>query len=288
MYWANYHSHCRYCDGSHSPTAYIAAAIEQNVKAYGFSSHAPLPFASQWAMSFEDVLTYFKEIHLLKAKHATQLQVYTSFELDYISSNFVSPKQWAQAFKVDYLIGSVHFIDTFANGQYWEIDSTTQVFKHGLELIFKGNVREAIQRYYALTRAMVQQQVPDVVGHLDKVKIHNRNEFFFDEGETWYQQEVQKTLETIAKCGQIMEVNTRGLYKKQAKETYPSTWVLERAHELGLPIMLNSDAHHPSDITKEFGSTAKLLQDIGFKQLQVFWDGQWQGRSFDHTGIDIG
>lgn len=288
MYWANYHSHCHYCDGSHAPEEYIKAAIAAGVKAYGFSSHAPLPFASKWAMPFEKMLPYFSEIAALKAKYAGQIQIYTGFELDYIASAFVAPKQWARAFNADYIIGSIHFIDTFANGQHWEIDNTTQVFKQGLAAIFDNNIQAAIQRYYALTREMVQKQMPEVVGHLDKIKIHNRHKPFFDESAPWYQATVQKTLETIATTGQIVEVNTRGIYKKQATETYPGAWVLERMYELNLPIMLNSDTHHPSDITKEFSATAQLLRKIGFKKLQVFWDGKWQSRDFDQTGIDIG
>lgn len=287
MHWANYHSHCRYCDGSHEPEAYIKAAIEQNVKAYGFSSHTPLPFASKWAMPFEKLLSYLAEIAHLKNKYKGQIEVYTGFELDYMATDFVAWQQWAKAFRVDYIIGSIHFIDTFANGQYWEIDNTTKVFKQGLEHIFDNDIEAAIQRYYALTREMVQKQAPDVVGHLDKVKMHNCHALFFEEDAPWYQQEVQKTLETIANTGQIVEVNTRGIYKKQAVETYPSAWVLERMYELKLPIMLNSDAHHPSDITKEFAATAQLLRSIGFKKLQVFWQGKWQSRDFDQTGIDL-
>lgn len=287
MSWANYHSHCNYCDGSHEMERYLLAAIDQNVKAYGFSSHAPLPFPTSWAMSLEQSLQYFKEISSLKEKYADTIQVYTAFEQDYITNTFVSAKHWYKAFQVDYIIGSVHFVDTFANGRYWEIDNTTKAFKEGLKLIFHDDVQKAVKRYYALIREMVQVQQPDVVGHLDKIKIHNRNELFFDEHEKWYQQEVLKTLKAIAATNSIIEVNTRGVYKKKSKETYPGHWVLELIQELKIPIMLNSDAHHPSDITKEFAKTAKTLQQIGFKKLKVFFDDRWQSRSFDETGIDL-
>lgn len=286
MSWTNYHSHCHYCDGTHNLEDYLVEAIKQQVKAYGFSSHAPLPFATSWAMSFEQAFTYFREVQQLKEKYQQSLQVYLGFEQDYIANNRLN-RSWFKTFDIDYTIGSVHFVDAFANGRYWEIDNTTKVFKEGLKTIFDDDIQKALKRYYALIREMIQVQQPQVIGHLDKIKIHNRNEAFFDEREDWYRAEVLKTLKAVAKAGCVIEVNTRGVYKKKAKETYPSHWVLEYIHELGIPIMLNSDTHHPADITKEFANTARILRKTGFKKLTVLFDGQWQQRSFDEDGIDL-
>lgn len=286
MSWTNYHSHCHYCDGTHNLEDYLVEAIKQQVKAYGFSSHAPLPFATSWAMSFEQTFTYFREVQQLKKKYQQSLQVYLGFEQDYIANTRLS-RAWFKTFDIDYTIGSVHFVDAFANGRYWEIDNTTKAFKEGLKTIFDDDIQKALKRYYALIREMIQVQHPQVIGHLDKIKIHNRNEAFFDEREDWYRAEVLKTLKAAAKAGCVIEVNTRGVYKKKAKETYPSHWILEHIHELGIPIMLNSDTHHPADITKEFANTARVLRKIGFKKLTVLFDCQWQQRFFDEDGIDL-
>ena len=42
--YTNYHGHCHYCDGQEPPEAYVRAALEQGMRSYGFSSHAPLPY----------------------------------------------------------------------------------------------------------------------------------------------------------------------------------------------------------------------------------------------------
>ncbi len=69
MYWTNYHSHCHYCDGKYAPEAYIESALQKDVAVYGFSSHAPLPFETTWAMKKEAVTQYVAEIRSLAQKY---------------------------------------------------------------------------------------------------------------------------------------------------------------------------------------------------------------------------
>ncbi|MEO1655593.1 MAG: histidinol phosphatase, partial [Bacteroidota bacterium] len=109
----------------------------------------------------------------------------------------------------------------------------------------------------------------------------------FAEEEKWYQKEVIKTLHRIARAGSILEVNTRGIYKKKSSDPYPSPWILAHAKELNIPVVLNSDAHHPSEITQSFAETADLLKDIGFKELMVLVQGHWESRPFNAQGIDL-
>jgi histidinol-phosphatase (PHP family) len=92
-------------------------------------------------------------------------------------------------------------------------------------------------------------------------------------------------LDTIARRGAILEVNTRGLYQKKSPTPYPSPWVLERALQKNIPITLSSDTHHPDDITNRFEDTAALLAGIGFKTLMVLHDGSWQPFPFNTNGI---
>ncbi|HAS46157.1 MAG TPA: histidinol-phosphatase [Microscillaceae bacterium] len=287
MYWTNYHGHSNYCDGTHLLEEYITAAIDQNVKAYGFSGHAPLPFLTNWAMPYEHLVLYFKEIDDIKQKYAEKIQVYTGLEQDYVADFSLIHKHWKALPQLDYVIGSVHFVDRFSDGRYWEIDNTTKIFKEGLQAIFQGDVPRAIQRYYALIREMIEVQQPTIVGHLDKIKMHNRHELFFDESDSWYQEAVEQTLQTIAQTNTIVEINTRGVYKKKAKETYPSHWIIKRMQELNIPVTINSDAHHPEEVTKEFATTTQVLQDLGYKTLRVLWNGQWQDVGFCEQGLDL-
>ena len=51
MQLSNYHSHCTFCDGRSTPEDFVKFAVSHGFRAYGFSSHSPLPFETFWNMS---------------------------------------------------------------------------------------------------------------------------------------------------------------------------------------------------------------------------------------------
>ncbi len=285
MSWTNYHSHCHFSDGTDEPRVYAETAAALGMPVYGFSCHVPMPFFCAWSMKMEKLAEYTEQVQALKAEFNGRLQIYRSLEIDYIP-NVVGPKsKFIQDVKLDYTIGSVHFVDQFADGKHWEIDGTSMIFDEGLQQIFGGDIRKAVTRYYELTRMMVVQECPDIIGHIDKIKMQNEGNKYFSEEEEWYKTEVLKTLDVIANTAAIIEVNTRGLYKKKTVEPYPGKWMLTEILKRKIPVMINSDCHHPKEITAEFSVAAALLKDIGFKTLRVFYDNQWKDVAFTENGI---
>jgi histidinol-phosphatase (PHP family) len=279
--WSNYHSHSKYCDGKGELSEYLLVARSHKIVSMGFSSHAPLPFPCAWCMKAEDLGAYFEDVEHLRFQNH-DLEIYKSLEIDFVPG-VSSPFMYRDL--LDYTIGSIHFVDQFADGRRWEIDNTLAVFREGLENIFKGSIRDAVVRYLELTREMIFASAPDIVGHLDKIKMHNLEGKFFDETETWYRHEIEKTLKLIRTGNLIVEVNTRGLYKKKADSTYPSPWILEKIKDLGIPITLSSDAHHTSEIMGVFHETAGALFRQGFRTLSVMTEGKWQQLPFNEHGI---
>lgn len=284
MPWTNYHSHSHYCDGKEAPEKHIQAAIAKNFLAFGCSSHATVPFENPWAIKEEDKSAYCADILSLKKKYQDQIQIYLSLEVDYIP-DMVGPTAVGEEMGLEYTVGSVHFVDQHADGSPWGIDGTRMEFARGLEGVFGQDIERAVSRYYALTRQMLEEDCPTILGHMDKIKMHNKEGGFFQESDAWYQKQVLQTLETAKASGVIIEVNTRGLYKKKTPTPYPSPWVLEAIHDMGIPITLNSDSHHPEDIDKYYTEMAKLLLSIGYKELHVLLDNEWQVRSFSENGI---
>jgi histidinol-phosphatase (PHP family) len=132
---------------------------------------------------------------------------------------------------------------------------------------------------------MIVTACPTIIGHLDKMKIQNPDNKFFNERETWYQQQIKKTMQTIKDSGAIVEVNTRGIYQKKTTYTYPSPWILELLAHENIPITISSDAHHADDLVNEFQSTALLLHQVGFKKINILSDGEWKPFTFNQNGI---
>ncbi len=279
--WFNYHTHSNFCDGKSTLDEHIQKAKELNLKSLGFSSHAPIPFDCKWCMKKEDFESYLQSIETIK-QNTKKVELYTGLEVDYIP-NLISPSDFSS--KLDYTIGSIHFVDAFADGAHWEIDGLHTLFLDGLEKIFKNDFKAAFTRYFELTREMVRNSPPTIVGHLDKMKIQNPQNKFFDEKENWYQHEVKETIKEIKDSGAIIEVNTRGIYQKKTIDTYPSPWILELIHEENIPITISSDAHHADDLINQFGSTATMLKKIGFKKIHILYQGEWKPFTFNENGI---
>lgn len=280
----NYHSHTNYCDGTNPLEDYIIKAIELNMPAYGFSSHVPLPFKSKWSMNSNNVNDYLLEIEQLKIKYLGIIEIYKSMEIDFADGIIGSHSPEVLAYKLDYTIGSIHYGNQLQNGNYWEIDGTWLNFQLGLKELFGNDFKNAIKWYLNETKKMIETSTPDIVGHLDKIKIHF-DKMNFSEEEKWYQNEMFEILKLIQKKNIALEINTRGIYKKLSDENYPSNFVIKAAKRLKVPMVLNSDCHHPKEMNSNFENTADYLISCGIKTLRVLFNNQWQDVPFSRSGI---
>lgn len=279
--WSNFHTHSDYCDGKGPLQDYIDKSKELNMMSLGFSSHAPVPFNTKWCMRSERLPEYIDAIARLK-RSKPGVDLYTGLEVDFIPS-VTSPTLFKDS--LDYTIGSVHFVESLPDGTRWEIDGTHAFFLEGLSKIFNDNIKDAVIRYYELTREMISTACPTIIGHLDKIKIQNLMGKFFNEQDPWYQEQVKETIDAIVSAGAIVEVNTRGIYQKKSEDTYPSPWILDLLNQKKIPVTISSDAHHPDDIVNQFPETAILLKTIGFNTITVLSEGTWKQFSYNEHGI---
>lgn len=266
----NYHSHCHFCDGSHPMEDYVLAAIEQKMDGYGFSSHGPVPFHSPWSMKEASVEIYLQTIDRLKEKYEHKIPVFKSMEIDNVDGVMGPKSGFFKALNLDYTIGSVHYLNKEINDTYFCIDGDHERFNEGFKTLYKGDIRRLVKDYFESNRQMVAEQTPDIVGHLDKIKIHNAHFPYFREDELWYREEINRTLQAIKAAGSIVEVNTRGVYKKNDGVLYPSKSILQSIFEMNIPILINSDAHHPSELTKGYDVAKQTIKEIGFTKMKYF------------------
>lgn len=274
MEYLCYHSHNNYCDGSNSLEEYIQSAINQGVIHYGFSSHSPLFFENKWSIKEENLLNYSNEIDLLTQKYSKSIKIFKSLEIDFVPG-FSNPSSYFQdLLKLDYQIGSVHLVVNPNNNLIWFIDGPREPYKKGVDKIFDGCFKAAVQQYYLQVQQMIIQTNPTIVGHLDKVVMNNQEEYFSVE-EQWYQKAVSQTLKTILKNKTIVEVNTRGIYRKKWNETFPSTTILNQCFRENIPIVISSDAHHPSEVINEYENTRELLMKIGYRYQMKKHNNSW-------------
>lgn len=272
----NLHTHSIYSDGKSQPREIVEEAVRQGLTTLGFSEHSPLPFDNDFSVKEADMPCYVAEIAQLKAEFKGKIDIYCGLEADYLTGVSESFAVTKEKYHLDYLIGGVHLVGQSANpDEIWFIDGPKwEVYDEGLQKFFDGDIRRAVHRFYEQSNEMIENEPFDIIAHFDKIKMHNRDRYFHEE-EPWYRKLALETLDLIREKGLVMEINTRGIYKKRYNGFYPSPWLMEEACKMGVPAIISADAHHFSEITLEFAAAEEALKKAGYRSVVNFKDGRW-------------
>ena len=278
---SNFHSHCLFCDGRASMEAFIRFAVAKNLRYYGISCHAPVPFPNKWSMKEEDVEEYRQEFFRLQEKYKFEMELYLGLEVDYIPCIANVKDDVVQNWQWDYLISSIHHLGQFPDGRFWNIDGSITSFKKGLDAIFSGDVFAATKLFYRYTCEMIELGGFDIIGHIDKIAANGRKISGFNISDKWYDNLIQEAFLLLAEKGIIVEINTKSFYEKGI--IFPDIRYFKQLRQLGIPVTVNSDCHYPDKVINGFHEVYKLLQEAGFKTVRILKDGEWQDVPFYHS-----
>ena len=279
----NLHTHTHFSDGSDEPEKYVESAINKGLSSLGFSDHSPLPFENTFALRENQVQNYCDAISSSRVTcHA--LHIFLGMEADFIPGMGHPPAYFRENFPLDYLIGSVHLVRNGYSDELWFIDGPDPAtYDDGLNTLFGGDIRKGVASYYRQINEMLATCKLDIIGHLDKIKMHNRGRFF-SEADPWYTALIDETLDLVRQSGAIVEVNTRGIYKKRSDSLFPGPAILKKLLNLKIPVLISSDAHKPNEIDMLFDETAKFLSEIGFRELMNLSPSGWESVSLKEKG----
>ncbi|RHJ91711.1 histidinol-phosphatase [Parabacteroides bouchesdurhonensis] len=277
MQLSNYHSHCTFCDGRSLPEDFIKFAISNGFRAYGFSSHSPLPFETFWNMPKDDMPEYLQEIERLKQKYSDQLEIYAGLEIDYLDKTYNASIPYFRELPLDYRIGSIHFIpmsEHLIEANMVCIDGSFNNYAYSVKKYFNNDIRLLVKKYFETTIDMVEAGGIDIVGHMDKIYMNGQKYTDFSFSEDWYQTPFRECLHLIAEKGLMVEINTKNFLKKH--ELYPHIEYLSLLQELNIPVMVNSDCHYPQLVNDGRKEAFELLRKTGFKSTRELVNGKWQ------------
>lgn len=272
MLKSNFHSHSRFDDGSEELESYIKSALKKGFSTFGFSAHAPITPETYWHMSANDMDEYLKTINALKETYRDSIEIYSGLETDYYSGCI----DWRSKDGIDYTLGAVHFIVNEKDATLMPIDGSREEFEDTLKNGYHNDIHSLISAYFGKIREMLHKMPPDIVAHLDVIRKNNAGNYYFSEEDEVYQKEVLKTLNIISLTGTIVEINTGGIPRGYVSEPYPSRWILEKCFHMGIPIMVNSDSHHPDNIDYYYDEVYAQLQEIGYKKQRILHRNVWQ------------
>lgn len=274
----NLHTHSYFSDGKSTPEEVVLEAINQGMKVLGFSDHSPVPFENSFAIKNDEVQNYISTIKSLKEKYQDQIDIYCSMEMDFIPGIVKDFKKTKEELSLDYMIGSVHLVGNDIN-KLWFIDgSKVETYDEGLFNYYNGDIKKGVKTFFHQYNEMIETEEFDIVGHFDKIKMHNRDRYF-TENEKWYRDLLMETLTLIKEKSLIVEVNTRGIYKKRSKDFYPSTWILPIMCEMNIPVVISSDSHKAEELTLCFKEAEDTLKAAGYKETMCFRNGGFEAIS---------
>jgi len=274
MFLSNYHSHCNFCDGRSSMEEFVHFAIAKGLKRYGFSSHAPLPFDTFWNMRADDLPEYKAEFRRLKEKYAGQIELFLGLEMDYIHEVFEVQDAFYPVDDLDYLIGSVHYLDRLPDGSFMSIDGSFSKFNYGLQTGYEGDVWALVDLFFEASRAMVSKGGFQLVGHMDKIALNASKCPEFSIRDPRYLTLVGDLLTLIKEQKMIVEINTKSLVGKGF--AYPDVQFFPLLKELGIPVTVNSDCHYPTNLLDGFAPAYQALKAAGITTVHQLIDGTWQ------------
>ena len=243
----NHTTRCNHAEGT--VDEYIQKAIELGIDIYGFSEHAPMDFDEKYRLPFCDMAAYLSDVLTAKEKYKSEIEILLGYEVDYLPGHMDERVLNAD---VDYLIGSVHFIDK------WSFDNPE--FIGGWKT---KDIDEIWRAYFEATEAMVEMGKFDIVGHLDLIKV------FKYMPKTDVRILAKDVLKAIKDSNMVLELNAAGL-RKPVGEIYPSRQLLEVAYDLNIPITFSSDAHKVDQVGFGYDSTTTLAKELGYTKAVTF------------------
>ena len=233
---ADYHLHTPLCHhATGAPTDYARAALARGLDEIGFADHNPMPeHFDDWRMSIDDLPRYLDLVAEAREQFP-QLTIRLGLECDFIPGyewwieKLANEKEW------DYLIGSVHYI-----GPGWDVDNPKHISRFQSQ-----SVEEIWNLYWSSYVKCIESELFDFVAHPDLPKKFGHR----PSGDL--RRYYEPAIAALHQHGIAFEINTAGL-RKPANEMYPAREFLELGAKAGVPIVINSDAHSPAELTAGF------------------------------------
>ena len=193
-------------------------------------------------------------------------------EIDYLNEIQNPANSYFQALPLDYRIGSVHLVYTDEE-EIIDTDTDPENFRYLLEKHFRGNLQEMVTRYFVAAMRMVEAGGFDFVAHADKTSYNARTcqPDLFRQG--WFTDMLKEYFTLIAERGIMMEINTKAFLRKGC--FFPDIRHFAFIRALGIPVLVNSDAHRPDLINAGRAEALQALKEAGFHTVRQLQGGKW-------------
>jgi histidinol-phosphatase (PHP family) len=238
----------------------VEAAIARGLAAIALTDHAPfywLPREERdpgLAMAFEELPRYVEDVLALKERYRGRIEVLVGVEADYVAGREEVLVRLLEAYPFDVVLGSVHFLDG------WLVDAPTSLARLSQG---QDEVDKIWVRYAELLIAAAKSGLFDVLAHLDLPKKfgHRASRPF-----AGCQEDVVKA---VAASSCAVELSSAGR-RRPMGEDYPAPDLFRELASAGVPFVLASDAHAPTEVGFAFGHLVAGAQTAGVTEVMVY------------------
>lgn len=255
-------------DSNIAPERACRAALARGLKTIGLADHVEFVKEDEAYVDEIDADEIHAEIARLRETYEGRLEILYGVEIGYIPGKETEIRRFLDSHPLDYAIGSVHYVD---------------------EVLVSRWVREReltgkdFAPYFEAVLAAAESGLFEILGHLDYV----RKYLFAPQkyGREDYEETVERILDTAARQGLVLELNTSG-WRHATGEPYPAEKILKRFAELGrgltggatgvtgatgvAGVTVGSDAHKYYEVGYGNGKALDLLRRSGFGSVEVF------------------
>jgi len=189
----------------------------------------------------------------LQVRYGDRIQLFIGMETETYTGSDAMVAQVKAAFQPDYLVGSLHHVADHP------FDLGPDAYAHAAETL--GGLDPLYERYFDQQYAMLQKQQPQVVGHLDIIRMYDPDYRRRVENPA-IKAKIARNLALIKKMGAILDFNVSAL-RKGADEPYVTASILQSALALGIPVVPGDDAHSAADAGVKIEQGIEMLQYSG-------------------------
>ena len=252
----NLHTHSFYCmHGTGTISDFVQQAKADGLKVLGFSEHAPLPdreFQKGNRIEYVDLPLYERDVRA--QKNDPDIKVFLGAECDWLPDEAGFYKdELLGARNYDYLCCSIHHMEDTVTGK--------DKFLQYLTCMPASQVAEYVDLYTEALRSgmFLFGCHPDL---------------FLSGHRAWDADAISASRDIIQcalDCDIPLEINDNGLRKKLIetpngmRHPYPVEEFWEMARDMGVKIVINSDAHRPQDVSAHLRNSVSFAEKLNIR-----------------------
>ena len=285
FHWWHSSEYCEHADKDIWLVDVIIESINKWMKFRGLIEHMPrireffypeeVDAWIQWDELFHRFEEFVKIAKMIKWEYSHKIKILVWMETEMLWMDSIwDILKLKKKHDLDYLVWSVHHVNNYA------IDFSSEIRNE-----IKNDLwweKEIQLEYYKSMLKLVKWARPEVIGHLDLIKLWSDKDFdpSTDDDVSWL---VDEIINEVNSYWWVFEVNTRA-FKKWFSTPYPSPWIMNKILEKWWELTVWDDSHWVTDIWFKFKKAIKYTKEHWFEYVVVLKESKNPQKTKDFVG----